>query len=62
MSKRLVQLIRNQEKVKVVAQAYDARETNSFWFVTMAAAVFAAAFYFFSFFFGFIGGRVLTKS
>lgn len=62
MLRRRLQLAKNQEKVKVLAKTHNADETNSFWFVTMAAAIFAAAFYFFGFFFGFTGGRALTKS
>ncbi len=62
MSKRLVQLINNQTKVKVIALAQENRGTNSFWFTAFAAALFAVAFYFFSFFFGFTGGCAPAES
>ena len=62
MSKRLIQLINNQTKVKVIARAQDNHEINNFWFTAFAAALFAVAFYFFSFFFGFTGGRAPTES
>jgi len=61
MSKRYLQRIKTESKVRVIAQAHKTDETNSFWFVTLAAAIFAAAFYFFSFFFSFTGGRALTE-
>jgi hypothetical protein len=61
MSKRYLQHIKRESNVKVIAQVHKTDETNSVWFVTLAAAIFAAAFYFFSFFFGFTGGRVLIK-
>ena len=62
MLKRRIQYANNHPKVKVITPAYHNHQTNSVWFITMAAATFAAAFYFFSFFFGFTGGRTLTKS
>ena len=62
MSKRYLQHLKRQSIVYVIAQAHKADETNRVWFVTMAAAIFAAAFYFFSFFFSFTGGRALTES
>ena len=62
MLKQLVRRINSQSKVKVIARAQDERELNSFWFTAVAAAIFATAFYFFSFFFGFTGGRAPAKS
>ncbi len=56
MSKRYIQLIKNQAKVKVIARAYDSAGENIVWLATLAAAGLAATFYFFSFFFSFTGG------
>ena len=58
MSKRLVQLLKNQEKVKVVAKAHNNQQENLVWYAALAA-VLASAFYFFSFF-AFTGSRALT--
>ncbi len=62
MSKRLIQLINNQAKVKVIAATYDSQKINTVWLMTFAAAVFTVVFYFFSLFFGFARWRVLTES
>jgi hypothetical protein len=50
MSKRRRQLIENQAKIKVVAQAHNASADNKVWFVTLAA-FFAGVFYFWAYYF-----------
>lgn len=45
MSRRYRQLIANQAKIKVVAQAHDLSIHQKVWFVTLAA-FFAGVFYF----------------
>ena len=60
MSRRYRQLIANQAKVKVVAQAHDTSVANKVWFVTLAA-FFAGVFYFFGYYFwGSVVWRVLA--
>jgi hypothetical protein len=49
MSKHYHHLIKNQSKVKVMAQAHDTSK-NDVWFVALAAT-FAGVFYFFSYYF-----------
>ena len=61
MSKRYLQHLNRQSKVKVMALAHNPNEINLVWFVTFAAALVAVAFYFFSLFFGFTGWRALTE-
>jgi hypothetical protein len=51
MSPKQRQLIQNQARVKVIAQTHDNASANKIWFATLAAAVFAAVFYFFSYYF-----------
>ena len=58
MSKRMVQLLRNQAQVKVEAKAHNNQQENLVWYAALAA-VLASAFYFFSFF-TFTGSRVLA--
>jgi len=63
MPKRIIELLKNQSQVKVVASARNNQQDESIWLVTVAATLFAVAVYFFSFFFGFTGGgRALTQS
>ncbi len=50
MSRRYHQLIENQAKVRVVAQAHDASADHKVWFMTLAA-FFAGVFYFFGYYF-----------
>ena len=49
MPRRYTQLIKDQAKVKVVAQAHNSEDT--IWFVTLAAAC-VGVFYFFGYYFG----------
>ncbi len=59
MSRQHRQLIANQAKIKVVAQAHDASVANKVWFVTLAA-FFAGVFYFFGYYWWNEVGRVLA--
>lgn len=61
MLNRYRQLLKNQSNVKVIALAQNNAKANTVWFATLAAGAFAFAVYFFSFFFGFTGGRALTE-
>ena len=58
MLKRYRQLIENQSKVKVIAQAHDTSK-DTVWFVALAATI-AGVFYFFSYYFGGDLWRVLA--
>jgi Kef-type K+ transport system membrane component KefB len=51
MSGRHRQLIQNQAKIKVIAQAQDA-SADKVWFITLVAAAFTGVFYFFSYYWG----------
>lgn len=58
MSKRYARLLKNQDKVKVMVQAYTHQQDNLIWLLTLGAAAAASVVYLFSFFFSFTGGRV----
>jgi glycerol-3-phosphate acyltransferase PlsY len=53
MSKQVKRLLKNQPKVKVIAQSYDDQKERLVWLLAMAASIA----YLFSFFFSFTGGR-----
>ncbi|MCG3210889.1 MAG: hypothetical protein FOGNACKC_04525 [Anaerolineae bacterium] len=57
MSKRYARLLKNQDKVKVMAQSYNHQKDNLIWLLTLGAAAAASVAYLFSFFFSFTGGR-----
>ena len=57
MSKQVERLLKNQPKVKVIAQSYNDQKERLVWLLTFGAAAAASVAYLFSFFFSFTGGR-----
>ncbi len=61
MSNRQQRYIDTKLKVKVITSSDKEDKANSFWLFSMAAVIFAVAFYIFSLFFSFTGGCALAK-
>lgn len=61
MLRRHVYLATNQTKATVMTPSSHNDGINMVWVATLAAAVFAGVFCFFSFFFGSSGWRVLSE-
>ena len=53
-------LLRDQNRVKVIAQTRDNQAVRLVWLTTLSAVITAFVFYFFSLFFGGIEWRALT--
>ena len=58
MSKRYINLLKNQPQVKVEAKAHNNQIDARIWLLTLGATVAASAVYLVGFFFSFTGGCV----